>query len=274
MSESSAKDRIRTAPKEAAGFLRRNLSWVAGGVFLLLGAFLIFRASLVGTILLILATVMACLAGAIRIVSYFRNRPMLHTTEYPLAMGVWLVLLAGTVIIWPDRLLDLSQVLIRLSLLAAALVFLQVSLDAKRLKVGRWWIYLIASLLSVAFGLLHFVLDYSPVLKGVLLMLEGAMIFCLRIFRKKIDAFAAYQPAKPAVKPENPVQEAAPAAGPAPQEGTADHKPFGSYKPQFPEPPAAESAPAAAESAPAAAPAEAADEVHAAPQLPFDQIQS
>ena len=84
----------------------------------------------------------------------------------------------------------LDVIILGVALAAVGYVWLQDALDARHAGVEKWWIYMIAALLSLLFAVLYF---YSPITekgRGLILLFEGICSLVLLIMRKSIDKTA------------------------------------------------------------------------------------
>ena len=241
-------------PRELGQSLGLYASWAAGAVYLFIGLFLLINPDLAAVLLLVALALVAFVAGVLRIISYHRSKPPLHANDFRLAIGMALIVFSVCALIWPDVTRALTLVLTGIAVVSTGFVFLQVALDAHRVKVYRWWIYLCLSAVSLGIGVLLFILAENALVRGILLILEGLLVLAARVFRQQIDGGT-----RPPREKKEPVP--APAA-------------------QVPVPPPAAQepvpAPAAQEPAPApeAKPAPAPEEVHEAPSLSFWHKQS
>ncbi len=171
-------------------FLNHVSGWVAAVIFISIGIVFIVRADLVSSVIIYAAAVICAALGVVSLISYFRKRPAMHSGNRTFAYGLALLTIGASAALNPDTMAGISLTILGVALAAVGYVWLQDALDARHAGVEKWWIYMIAALLSLLFAVLYF---YSPITekgRGLILLFEGICSLVLLIMRKSIDKTA------------------------------------------------------------------------------------
>ena len=100
--------------------------------------------------------------------------------QYDLAFGILLIVLGVIVLTKPDKIISFLCVALGIAILADGLFKIQISVDSKSFGIDRWWLIMIAAVLTVFIGLL---LIFRPenaaltitMMVGIGLVLDGIM---------------------------------------------------------------------------------------------------
>lgn len=92
--------------------------------------------------------------GAVKLIGYFSRDLFRLAFQYDLASGILLILLGSALLISPDRMSAVFGTLWGILILADSLLKLQISLDARRFGLTRWWLILTGAGISALFGIL------------------------------------------------------------------------------------------------------------------------
>ena len=92
--------------------------------------------------------------GAVKLIGYFSRDLFRLAFQYDLASGILLILLGSALLISPDRMSAVFGTLWGILILADSLLKLQISLDARRFGLTRWWLILAGAGISALFGIL------------------------------------------------------------------------------------------------------------------------
>lgn len=104
--------------------------------------------------------------GAVKIMNYFVNDVYGLAFQFDLAMGMIDIILGIILILHPDSVLALLELILGVLFVVDGNFKLQTAVEAKRFGLSRWWTILIAALLTITAGLL---LITNPLI-GVLAM--------------------------------------------------------------------------------------------------------
>ena len=127
----------------------------------------------------------ALLFGILKLVSYFVRDVKGVAVNYDFSVGALAVIFGIIMLIHPQNVVELLQVLIGVYLLLDSVFKLQTALDSKRLGVPGWWVTLIFTLVCLALGfMLIFKIeqDMLMTLIGISLIADGLQNLCMVIF--------------------------------------------------------------------------------------------
>lgn len=135
-----------------------------------------FSASLlcrVGGLLLILF-------GIIKIIGYCSKDLYRLAFQYDLAFGILLIALGAVLLLRTETMVNVIWVLLGISILADALLKIQIAVDSKIFGIQQWWLIFSMAILT---GVIGFLLVFRPsesarvimVLLGVSLLFEGIL---------------------------------------------------------------------------------------------------
>ena len=140
--------------------------------------------------------------GAVKLVGYFSHDLFRLAFQYDLASGLLMLLLGCVLLISPDRMLNNLCTVFGILILSDSLLKIQISVDAYRFGLKRWWLILTAATVSAVFGA---ILIFRPaeslrimtVLLGISLFADGVLnistaLCAVRIVRhQKPDCYEA-----------------------------------------------------------------------------------
>ncbi len=140
--------------------------------------------------------------GAVKLVGYFSHDLFRLAFQYDLASGLLMLLLGCVLLISPDRMLNILCTVFGILILSDSLLKIQISVDAYRFGLKRWWLILTAATVSAVFGA---ILIFRPaeslrimtVLLGISLFADGVLnistaLCAVRIVRhQKPDCYEA-----------------------------------------------------------------------------------
>lgn len=142
------------------------------------------------------------ISGAVRIVSYCRGSSYGYSLHNNLSTGLMLVTLgvllavfAGDAVLW-------MPVAVGIIVIMEAMISLEMSFDAKRAGIPRWWIALILSVVSAAAGVLLIVNPFEGALAvmtvlGITLIISGVdsvctVVYFSRFIKDVVDVVSYY----------------------------------------------------------------------------------
>ena len=90
--------------------------------------------------------------GSIKLVGYFSHDLFRLAFQYDLASGILMILLGCILLISPERVLTVLCTVWGILILADSLLKIQISVDARRFGLSRWWLILAVAIISAIFG--------------------------------------------------------------------------------------------------------------------------
>ena len=122
--------------------------------------------------------------GAIKLVGYFSKDLFRLAFQYDLAFGILLIALGIVTLARPNGAMSFLCVVFGIPVLADGLFKIQISLDAKRFGIERWWLVLALAALTCVIGLLLVIRPSEAaralmVLMGISLLLDGILNMCV-----------------------------------------------------------------------------------------------
>lgn len=120
------------------------------------------------------------LFGIVKIIGYFSKDLYRLAFQYDLAFGILLIALGGTLLFRPEAMVQIISIIIGICVLADGLLKIQMSIDARRFGLPKWWLILMMAILTGGAG---FLLVLRPtesagvmmILLGVGLITEGVL---------------------------------------------------------------------------------------------------
>ena len=120
------------------------------------------------------------LFGAVKIIGYCSKDLYRLAFQYDLAFGILLIALGGILLFRPDTMVQIICIIMGVWVLADALLKIQISIDSKAFGLEKWWLILVAAILT---GVAGFLLVLRPmesaravmILLGVTLITEGLL---------------------------------------------------------------------------------------------------
>lgn len=114
--------------------------------------------------------------GMVRLVGYFSRDLYRLAFQYDLALGMMMMILGLIMLLHPGGMMNFICITLGLSCLADGLFKVQITLDARRFGIRRWWLVLILAMFTVVFGA---VLIARPSESSrVLIVLTGITMLC------------------------------------------------------------------------------------------------
>ena len=122
--------------------------------------------------------------GAVKLVGYFSKDLFRLAFQYDLAFGILLLALGIVTLARPNDTMRFLCVVFGIPVLADGLFKIQISLDARRFGIERWWLVLVLAALTCVIGLLLVIRPSEAaraltVLMGISLLLDGILNMCV-----------------------------------------------------------------------------------------------
>ena len=145
-----------------------------------LGGVLIAVPDFSAALLCRLVGVTMLLFGAVKIIGYCSKDLYRLAFQYDLAFGILLIALGGILLFRPDTMVQIICIIMGVCVLADALLKIQIYIDSKAFGLEKWWLILVAAILT---GVAGFLLVLRPmesaravmILLGVTLITEGLL---------------------------------------------------------------------------------------------------
>ena len=115
-----------------------------------------------------------CLYGIIKMIGFFSNDLYSLAFQYDLAFGILMGALGVIMLIKPESFISVLYFIIGMMILANGLFRFQISFDAKKFGLERWYVITLIAAISCVFGLLLMIDPFKGV--GVVTVLTGVAI--------------------------------------------------------------------------------------------------
>ena len=149
-------------------FFTSTYSSVPGAVLTaVFGLVLLIWPSLSSTILCYGISAGLLAYGVFRMITYFLHKPQMALQQNDFAVGIMLIAVALFILLDPELIISLLPVLLGLLLVMGAAREMQIAIDLFRLKGGRWYAPLIASVVQAILGL---IILWNPFTTAMVLM--------------------------------------------------------------------------------------------------------
>ena len=140
-----------------------------------LGGVLIAVPDFSAALLCRLVGVTMLLFGAVKIIGYCSKDLYRLAFQYDLAFGILLIALGGILLFRPDTMVQIICIIMGVCVLADALLKIQISIDSKAFGLEKWWLILVAAILTGVAGFL-LVLRYMESARAVMILLGVTLI--------------------------------------------------------------------------------------------------
>lgn len=156
-------------------------------IMVILGLILIIWSETIGNILCYILGGAVVLMGVFQIIGFLRGERLGLYNKFNGIMGIVLVLLGIWICANPKKILSIIPVAIGIIMLIHSLMDFQYTLDIKKSGAQRWWIALIAAIITLGFGLFLIlnpfkVYQITMMLIGIAVLYDGASDLVLLFF--------------------------------------------------------------------------------------------
>ncbi len=156
-------------------------------IMVLLGLVLVIWPHILGVLLCYLLGGALIVMGVFQLISFLRGERLGFYNKFVMMMGIVLVLLGIWICAQPRIVLSIIPVVVGIIVLIHGLMDIQYTLDIKKAGSTKWWIALIAAILTLVVGLL---LVFNPftayeitmVLLGIAMLYDGGSDLALLLF--------------------------------------------------------------------------------------------
>lgn len=165
-------------------------------IMVVLGLILIIWPTLLGNILCYLLGGALILMGIFQVIGFVRGERIGLYNKFTVIMGIILILLGIWVCANPHVIQSIIPVIVGIIMLIHGLMDIQYALDIKHSGASKWWIALIAAILTFGIGV-FFVLkpfaiyEVSMILMGIAMLYDGgsdlALLFFAHLAQKDTD---------------------------------------------------------------------------------------
>lgn len=135
------------------------------------------------------------LFGVIKILGYVSKDLYRLAFQFDLAFGILLIVLGLILILRADAMVSILCILLGISILADALLKIQIAIDSKAFGIPQWWLILCVAILTGVIGFLLLLRPYESakivmILLGISFLAEGILnlitvLTAVKIFRKE-----------------------------------------------------------------------------------------
>ena len=153
---------------------------IISAILCALGILLIAKPDMSLSLIGVIVGVVLIVFGVIKLIGYFSKDLYRLAFQYDLAFGILLIALGGILLFRPDTMVQIICIIMGVCVLADALLKIQISIDSKAFGLEKWWLILVAAILT---GVAGFLLVLRPmesaravmILLGVTLITEGLL---------------------------------------------------------------------------------------------------
>lgn len=156
-------------------------------IMIILGLVLVIWPHILGVMLCYLLGGALTVMGAIQLIGFLRGERLGFYNKFSMFMGIVLVLLGIWICTQPRIVLSIIPVVVGIIVLIHGLMDIQYTLDIKRTGSTKWWIALIAAILTLIVGLLlvfnpFTAYEISMIMLGIAMLYDGGSDLVLLIF--------------------------------------------------------------------------------------------
>lgn len=156
-------------------------------IMVILGIVLVIWPHILGVMLCYLLGGALIVMGIFQLISFLRGERLGFYNKFVMMMGIVLVLLGIWICAQPRIVLSIIPVVVGIIVLIHGLMDIQYTLDIKKAGSEKWWIALIAAVLTLIVGLLlvlnpFTVYEITMVLVGVAMLYDGGSDLALLLF--------------------------------------------------------------------------------------------
>ena len=156
-------------------------------IMVLLGLVLVIWPHILGVLLCYLLGGALIVMGVFQLISFLRGERLGFYNKFVMMMGIVLVLLGIWICTQPHIVLSIIPVVVGIIVLIHGLMDIQYTLDIKRTGSTKWWIALIAAILTLIVGLLlvfnpFTAYEISMIMLGIAMLYDGGSDLVLLIF--------------------------------------------------------------------------------------------
>ena len=156
-------------------------------IMVLLGLVLVIWPHILGVLLCYLLGGALIVMGVFQLISFLRGERLGFYNKFVMMMGIVLVLLGIWICTQPHIVLSIIPVVVGIIVLIHGLMDIQYTLDIKKAGSTKWWIALIAAILTLVVGLLLVFYPFTAyeitmVLLGIAMLYDGGSDLALLLF--------------------------------------------------------------------------------------------
>lgn len=167
--------------------------WMAGAATLVLGLLLLIRPQLLTNLVFNVCGAGLCVFGVLNVLRYFLHKDPYEGFNWELCLGLVLLTCGIVLIVFKNALLSLLPLVFGLVLLLGGIIKLQAAFNMRRMMYARWYLTMIAAVVSGALGIVIIVNPFGTLLT-LLRVIGGALcveaiedLASLKSYREVID---------------------------------------------------------------------------------------
>ena len=165
--------------------------FIMSAVFCAVGILLILFPQMSAYTLCQMLGAILVLYGAIKMIGYFSRDLYRLAFQYDLAFGMLIMLIGLILLAVPGRAMSFLFIVLGILILTDGLFKIQISLDARRFGIRKWWLIFSLAVLSGILGLLLVIrpaesMQFIMALLGISLLCDGILSFCVALLLVKI----------------------------------------------------------------------------------------
>lgn len=156
-------------------------------IMVVLGLILVIWPDILGNILCYILGGALILMGVFHLIGFVRGERLGFYNKFSMLMGIVLVLLGIWVCAKPHVVLSIIPVVVGIIILIHGLMDIQYTLEIKRVGNSKWWIGLIAAIITVVLGILLILNPFAAyevtmIIIGVAMLYDGCSDLVLLLF--------------------------------------------------------------------------------------------
>lgn len=156
-------------------------------IMVILGLILVIWPDILGNILCYVLGGALILMGIFQVIGFIRGEHLGFYNKFSVLMGIVLILLGIWVCVNPHVVLSIIPVVVGIIILLHGLMDIQYTLDIKRTGNTKWWIALIAAIVTLVLGIMLIANPFvayqlTMIIIGVAMIYDGVSDLALLLF--------------------------------------------------------------------------------------------
>lgn len=165
-------------------------------ITILVGIVLVIWPDITGRFLCYVLGVALMIMGALQLIIFFREETRGFFSKFSMIMGLILIFLGIWVCVRPDTVLALVPLVIGIMMTIHGIMDIKYTMDIKNAGVQKWWIALLAALITLIFGILLILnpftaFELTMIVIGFVMLYDGisdiVLMILARIFQRRAD---------------------------------------------------------------------------------------
>ena len=165
---------------------------IASAVYILMGLVLVIYPEMSIKLVCNIIGIVILLYGAIKILSYFRNKDGGLTFRFDLIIGIIFAVIGGFLLLRPDVIVSVLPIIIGVYILFDSLMNLRQAADLKNAGYDKWWSMLLLAVIMIILGVVMILNPFGTValmvmfIGGIFLFRGASNIVSIIFTNKKI----------------------------------------------------------------------------------------